>query len=179
MLSIATIHPPLFIKINSMKKALFIFGFLYSALASAQLKTTPVCPGFVVDILDGRIGDIDPRSTVGQVKAKFPCFTSAEPETDSARCGGGVFYKDKDIYFYTGRNYVEIGPAFKGKLSVPLMGAARGSFFKTLGHPMIKDVSWDAYQTSYGLLLLYFNKAGKVNKIRFSTETAGSIKLCE
>ncbi len=162
-----------------MKKALFIIGFLYPALAPAQLKTTPVCPEFAVDILDGRIGDIDPRSTLGQVKAKFPCFTSAVPETDSARCGGGVFYKDKDIYFYTGRNYVEIGPAFKGKLSVPLMGASRGSFFKILGNPMIKDVSWDAYQTAYGILLLYFSKTGKVNRIRFSTESAGAIRLCE
>ena len=39
------------------------------------------------------------------------------------KCGGGVFYKAQDIYFYTGRDYVEIGPKFKGKLSWPLMGA--------------------------------------------------------
>jgi hypothetical protein len=162
-----------------MKKAFLICAVLYSSLASAQLKPTSVCPEFVIDILDGRIGELDPRSTIGQIKAKYPCFTKLENESDSAWCGGGIFYKDRDLYFFTRRDYVEIGPAFKGKLTLPLMGAARGSFFKVLGNPMIKDTNWDAYQTAYGLLLLYFNKAGKVNKIRFSTEKAGSIQLCD
>lgn len=159
--------------------ALLLSGLLYSCLSLAQLKTTTVCPPFVVDILDGRINELDPRSTIGEIKSKFPCFTSAENETDSARCSGGVFYKSHDIYFYTARNYVEIGPAFKGKLSIPLMGAARGSLFKWLGHPYIKDVSWDVFQTSYGILLLYYNKANKINRIRFSTESTGSIRICE
>ena len=162
-----------------MKKALVFFAVLCSSLVNAQLKPTSVCPEFVVDILDGRIGELDPRSTIGQIKAKYPCYTKLEIESDSAWCGGGIFYKDRDLYFYTGRDYVEIGPAFKGKLTLPLMGAARGSFFKTLGNPMIKDTGWDAYQTAYGMLLLYFNKSNKVNKIRFSTEKAGSIRLCD
>ena len=162
-----------------MKKAFTIAAILIASVAAAQLKTTSICPEFYIDILDGRIGELDPRSTIGQIKSKFPCFTRIENESDSAWCGGGIFYKDRDFYFYTGRDYVEIGPAFKGKLSLPLMGAARGSFFKTLGNPMIKDLNWDAYQTAYGILLLYFNKSNKVNKIRFSTEKAGSIRLCE
>lgn len=162
-----------------MKKAFTIAAILIATVAAAQLKTSSICPEFYIDILDGRIGELDPRSTIGQIKSKYPCFTRIENESDSAWCGGGVFYKDRDIYFYTGRDYVEIGPAFKGKLSLPLMGAARGSFFKTLGNPMIKDLNWDAYQTAYGILLLYFNKSNKVNKIRFSTEKTGSIRLCE
>lgn len=162
-----------------MKKAIMIAAILIAAQASAQLKTTSICPEFYIDILDGRIGELDPRSTIEQIKAKYPCYTNLENESDIAPCGGGIFYKDRDIYFYTGRDYVEIGPAFKGKLSLPLMGAARGSFLKTLGNPMIKDLNWDAYQTAYGILLLYFNKSKKVNKIRFSTEKAGSIRLCE
>lgn len=162
-----------------MKMPFLLCGLLYSSIALAQLKTTPICPEFVVDILDGRIGELDPRSTFGQVKEKFPCFTSAEVEAASSRCGGGVFFKNKDIYFYTARNYIEIGPAFKGKLSIPLMGANRNNLFKWLGHPMIKDVNWDAFQTAYGILLLYYDKSGKINRIRFSTESAGTIKLCE
>ncbi|HEY6062769.1 MAG TPA: hypothetical protein VIV35_04115 [Chitinophagaceae bacterium] len=162
-----------------MKMPFLLCGLLYSSFVLAQLKTTPICPDFVVDILDGRIGELDPRSTIGQVKEKFPCFTSTEDESVSSRCGGGVFYKTKDIYFYTARNYIEIGPAFKGKLSIPLMGANRNNLFRWLGHPMIKDVSWDCFETSYGILLLYYDKANKVNRIRFSTESAGSIKLCE
>ncbi len=150
------------------------------AVASAQLKTTPKCPAIEINILDGIVnGNILPTSTVGFIKNALPCFTSFEEEGTTAKCGGGVFYKDKDVYFYTSRDYIEIGPEFKGKLSVPLMGALRSGLFKWLGSPQIKDVSWDAFQTSYGILILYYNKESKVNKIQFSTQSASSIKLCE
>jgi hypothetical protein len=143
------------------------------------LKTTPLCPTITVDILGGRVNELPVTSTVGQIKEKLPCFTSAEDESATAKCGGGVFYKDKDIYFYTARDYVEIGPNFKGKLSIPLMGAARTGLFKWLGLPSLKDVNWDAFQTSYGILIVYYNKAGKVNKIQFSILGTDTIKLCE
>ena len=147
---------------------------------SAQLKTTPKCPEFDIDILDGIVnGVILPKSTVGQIKLNFPCFSGFEEESTSAKCGGGVFYKDRDIYFYTSRDYIEIGPAFKGKLSIPLMGAPRNGLFKWLGQPQIKEAGWDAFQTSYGILILYYNKASKVNKIQFSTQSAATIQLCE
>jgi len=158
----------------------FLSSLVLCAVASAQLKTTVKCPDFNVDILDGIINkNILPTSTVGQIKLNLPCFTSFEEEGTSAKCGAGVFYKDQDIYFYTTRDYIEIGPAFKGTLSVPLMGAPRNGLFKWLGTPQIKDVSWDAFQTSYGVLILYYDTASKVNKIQFSTQSAGSIHLCE
>ncbi len=164
-----------------MKKIIVSLSTLFlCAAASAQLKTTPVCPAINIDILDGIVnGTIVPGSTVGQIKLKFPCFTSFEEEGTSAKCGAGVFYKDKDISFYTSRDYVEIGPAFKGKLSIPLMGAPRNDLFKLLGRPQIKDISWDAFQTAYGVLILYYNKAARVNKIQFSTRSANAIQLCE
>jgi hypothetical protein len=151
--------------------------FYYS---NAQLKTTKICATFSVDVLSGRVNNaVEANSTQGQVKQNLPCFTSEEPENKSSACGGGIFYNDKGIYFYTGRDYIEIRENFKGKLSIPLMGSARNSLFKTLGNPKIKDVSWDAYTTRYGILILYYNKANKVNKIQLSTMTAESINLCQ
>jgi len=162
------------------KTIVFLSALFLFFTASAQLKTTPICPVFDVDLLDGIINKaIVPASTVGQIKLKFPCFTSFEEESTPSKCGGNVFYKDKDIYFYTTRDYIEIGPAFKGKLSLPLMGAARNGLFKLLGKPQIKDVSWDAFQTAYGVLILYYSKASKVNKIQFSSRSASTIELCE
>ncbi|MGB8195211.1 MAG: hypothetical protein WCF67_24960 [Chitinophagaceae bacterium] len=113
------------------------------------------------------------------VRNKFPCFSQTEDESNSAKCGGGVFYKDKDISFYTARDYVEIGPKFKGKLSIPLFGTKRNSLFRTLGNPKLKDANWDAYQTNYGLLILYYDAAGKVKLVKFSTQSAETIQLCE
>ena len=158
----------------------FLSSLLLCAVASAQLKTTPKCPAIDIDILDGIVNKtILPNSTVGQIKLNLPCFTSFEEEGTSAKCGAGVFYKDKDVYFYTSRDYVEIGPAFKGTLSIPLMGAPRNGLFKWLGTPQIKDVKWDAFQTAYGILILYYDNAAKVNKIQFSTLSSNTIHLCE
>jgi hypothetical protein len=158
----------------------FLSSLTLCAVAPAQLKTTPVCPPVDIDILDGIVNKtLLPTSTVGQIKLNLPCFTSFEEEGTSAKCGAGVFYKDKDVYFYTSRDYIEIGPAFKGTLSIPLMGAPRNGLFKWLGPPQIKDVVWDAFQTAYGILILYYDKAGKVNKIQFSTLAANTIHLCE
>ena len=164
-----------------MKNIILIIATLFIYIAApAQLKTTDLCPVIKIDILEGKInGTILPNSTVGQIKLKLPCFTSFEEEGTTAKCGGGVFYKDKDIYFYTTRDYVEIGPAFKGALSIPLLGAPRQNLFKWLGAAQIKDVNWDAFQTAYGVLILYYNKSSRVNNIQFSSQKASSIQLCE
>ena len=163
-----------------MKNLLVLILFMATMpLVKAQLKTTTKCNNIVVDLLNGKVNDLLPDFTQGQIKLKLPCFTSEEPENSTSKCGGGIFYKDKDIYFFTGRDYVEIREKFKGKLSIPLLGASRNSLFRWLGNPKIKDVNWDAFQTAYGILILYYNKIGKVNKIQFSTKTTDTIQLCE
>ena len=73
----------------------------------------------------------------------------------------------------------QIGPNFKGKLSIPLMGGKRGSFYKWLGLPKLKDTNWDAYETQYGCLILYYDAQSKVRMIRFSSKTTDDINLCE
>jgi hypothetical protein len=161
-----------------MKKLSFVLGCLCLASVSmAQLKAKVVCPAFEVDILDGKVNGLKPNVVIGEIKNKFPCFTSVT--NDSAKCGEGVYYKDKGISFYTTRDYVEITEGFKGKLSVPLLGAPRNSLFKILGNAKIKDDTWEAYQTNYGTLVLHFNKANKVNLIQFSTYGADRLSLCE
>lgn len=164
-----------------MKKIFLIFISPAFMLATqAQLKTAaPVCPTFSIDILEGKINnDLSTKSTLGEVKTTFPCFTELVEEATGTKCMG-VFYKDKDIYFYSDRGYFEIREKFKGKLSLPLMGASRGSLFKWLGYPKMKDASWDAFQTKYGILIAYYNKGGKINKLQLSSRTTDTIKLCE
>lgn len=147
--------------------------------AGAQLKATPVCPVFKIDVLEGVINEkLDCNSTVGEVKKLFPCFTEEKEETNGATCGG-VFYKDKDISFYTERDYIEIGEKFKGQLTPALIGVSRNSLFTVLGNPQIKDATWDAFKTKFGLVIIYYNQANKINKVQISTKSAEAIKLCE
>lgn len=162
-----------------MKNLLLSILLLGSTLSSmAQLKVKPKCDDFYVDILSGTVNTMRPDYTMGQVKEKMPCFTSSEPEGSSG-CGGSISYKDRDVYFYTDRDYIEIKDKFKGKMSMPLFATLRKGVFKYLGRPMMKDDTWEAFETSYGLVILYYNKAGKVNMVRMTTKSAQTVKLCE
>lgn len=162
-----------------MKTRFLIVIFSISAyVANAQLNATPVCPTFTVDILAGSVNELVPKSAIVEVRTKFPCFSSII-EKDSVTICAGVFYPDKSINFYTGRQYIEIGEKFKGKLTPALLGASRTGLFGILGHPKLKDAAWDAFQMGYGTLILYYNAAGKINKIQMCSKGTDAIKLCQ
>ena len=163
-----------------MKNIVFLFFVIcFSSIAMAQLTTKSKCPTFVVDILNGNVNNVKPSFPIPEIKAKFPCFTSVEDEGTTSKCGSGVFFKDKDIYFYTQRAYIEIGEKFKGQLSIPLIGASRNALFKWLGNPKMKDDTWDAFLMSYGTLVLHYNAAGKVKFLQFSSRNTDELSLCE
>ena len=144
----------------------------------AQLTTTPVCPPFVVDIMGGNVSKMYPKSTTGEIQKAFPCFTDAvEKGTDSA-CAG-VFFKDQGLLFFTDRNYIEVNENYKGKMTPALMGTNRTALFSLLGYPKLKDPNWEAFQTEYGTLVLYFDKAGKINKLQISSKSTETLKLCK
>jgi hypothetical protein len=166
-----------------MKRILFIIlSMSCLSVAMGQLKAKVKCPDLYVDILNGTVNDIKPNYTPNEIKEKFPCFTSAEDESNEAKCGGGVYFKDKDIYFYTKRDYIEVGPKFTGKTSILLLGTKRNSLFKSLGNPKIKDDLWDAFETQYGTLVLHYDVAGPAGKVKFfqfSTLGTEALNLCE
>src|SRR5688500_8254804 len=117
-----------------MRVIVLFFMLCISAVSvSAQLKKSTKCADFEVDLLDGKVNGIKPDVIPERIKVLLPCFTSvATPDT--SKCGTIVSYKDKDLYFYTDRDYVQIGPNFKGKLSLPVFGAQRNSLFQYLGN---------------------------------------------
>ncbi len=164
----------------NMKKAFFLVaGIVCIQFTQAQLTATPACPVFSVDILDGIINEkLDCSSTIGEVKKIFPCFSDVVEETGGGGCGG-VFFKEPGISFITERDYIEINEKFKGKLSPALMGASRSSLFKLLGNPKLKDQDWEAYLTKYGLLVLYYDKTGKIIKLQITNKSPDSLKLCD
>jgi hypothetical protein len=166
-------------KLFFMKKTILLLLSLTTAIsfATAQLKAKASCGVFSVDILNGTVNNLRPDFNADQIKEQLPCSTS-EDQSDG-KCGRALFYKDRDINFYVQRQYVEIGPAFKGKLSIPIMGASRGNLFKWLGNPSIKDTDWDAFQMQYGTLVLHYTTAGKVRLIQFSTKPTETLNLCE
>lgn len=160
-----------------MKAFILIAALLLSCPTFAQLKVTAHCPVMDVDLLEGNVNKVYPRFTPGEIKAVFPCYTEEVKRTDSTACAG-IFIKDKGVYFYTDRNYIEIRDNYRGKMEPQLMGASRSGLFGILGNPKIKDAGWDAYQTKYGTLIVYYNKGGKINKLQMCSLGTDAIKLC-
>ena len=161
------------------KTPLLIFAVILTGqLATAQLKAKPVCPTFTVDIMDGSVNGLFPKSAIVEIQTTLPCFTGMFEKDSVSKCAG-VFYADRNINFYTGRRYIEIGEKFTGKLTPALMGVSRNSLFNLLGYPKLKDAGWDAFQMGYGALVLYYNAAGKINKIQISNKGIDVLKLCE
>lgn len=160
-----------------MKNLLLTVIFIVVAMNGfAQLQSTPVCPPFKVDVLGGTINKLSPRSTAGEVAKALPCFSEKLEPGDPAKCAG-VFYADQGVYFYTDRNYIEVRDSYKGAITIPF-GTPRASLFSMLGRPKLKDPSWEAYQTEYGTLVMYFDAAGKLNKIQMSSKSTETLKLC-
>jgi hypothetical protein len=173
---------PGFLKKVAKPVLFFILSMSFLSGAMGQLKSKVICPEFNIDILNGTVNEMKPNTGLAEIKAKFPCFSGTDDEGAASKCGGGVYYKDKDVYFYTKRDYIEIGPKFKGKLSIQLLGSKRGSMFNVLGNPKMKDDLWDAYQMQYGTLILHYDVAGAAGKVKFfqfSTEGTETIQLCE
>ncbi|HVS95258.1 MAG TPA: hypothetical protein VHE54_02200 [Puia sp.] len=168
-----------------MKRSLLVLILLagLATTGAAQLKAKAHCPDQItVDVLNGTVNGLKPSTTQNEIKEAFPCFTGAEDEGSSAKCGGGVYFKDKDLYFYTLRKYIEVGPKFTGRTSIKLLGAKRGSLFNQLGNPKVKDDLWDAYETQYGTLVLHYDVAGPNGKIKYfqmSTLPSEALNLCE
>ena len=164
-----------------MKTVICLFISLACLLHThAQLKVKAKCDEFNVDILGGTVNGMRPDYTFGQIKEKMPCFTGTVDEgTTGAKCGATISYTDKDVLFFTDKDYIEISEKFKGKMSMPLFTTMRKGVFKYLGRPSLKDENWEAFQTAYGNIILYYNKAGKVNKLQMTTKSTSTLQLCD
>lgn len=157
---------------------LLLTAIAVSQLSIAQLKSTPICNAFTVDILEGSVNKMYPESPWGEIMTKLPCYTDAIAEPSATGCAG-VFFKDKGITFYTYRDYIEIDASFKGTISIPLLGADRNSLFKYLGLPQVKDNAWESYQMRHGILVVFFDATGKINKLILSSKSAATLRVCD
>jgi hypothetical protein len=73
---------------------------------------------------------------------------------------------------------VVITEAFKGKFTVPLFGAKSDDLFVKFGNPKVKDANWEAYQMAFGIMIVYYNMKGTINKVILSTKGVDAIDLC-
>ncbi len=79
---------------------LLIAAFLISAnLLQAQLKVTVRCEPFFVDILNGKVNELNLVQALKKSRLSF-CFTKTDAESTSSPCGGGVYFADKTSFLF-------------------------------------------------------------------------------
>lgn len=163
-----------------MKKGILLLMLIaVKVAATAQLKVKPDCGVLTVDVYKGWINEVKPNADPEYMKTKLPCFTSFVKESNAVACGGGVYFDDKGIRFYTQRDYIVITDKFKGKFTAPVLGVKKAAMFAKYGNPKLKDANWEAYQMAYGIMVVYYNKAGVINKVIISTKSTEEIDVCD
>ena len=139
------------------------------------------CKKIQANLISGTVNGVKPTALMEAVKKKLPCFTGESEENDFANCGGGVFYLNDDIYFYTGRDYIEIREKFTGKTEPSLLGTYRDEVKSILG---VADKEIDGgrvliYKKTYGALRVVFNMDDKCVEIGIHAVAPADVQLCE
>jgi hypothetical protein len=139
------------------------------------------CDNIIADLVTGRVNGLKPTASMSSVKKKLPCFTGESTEGGNVNCGGGVFYLNNDIYFYTGRNYIELRDKFSGHTEPQLLGINRKDITTKLG---VADIEIDGgrvliFKKPYGSLRLLFNMDGRCIEIGIHSSSPEKVQLCE
>lgn len=70
----------------------------------------------ILDLKTGTLSGLSPNSSMEEIKKKFPCFTFAEETSEKINHGGGVFYVNHGMFFYTKEKFLELRGDFRGKV---------------------------------------------------------------
>ena len=141
------------------------------------------CPFITADLKKGTINNLTPLASQEKIKTELPCFTGESEEGVPMYCGGGVFFLKHEVYFYTGKDYIEIRKGFAGKLSIPVLGLSKNAAIAKLKMgKIIRTVEDEGdeyifFKTGYGCLFLKLVDA-KVVRIDISANKAADVELC-
>jgi hypothetical protein len=139
------------------------------------------CSKLHVDIKKGTLNGLAPTVTQEQVKKELPCSTASTEDGSASNCGGGVFYRDHNFYFYTGYNYINIRKGFAGTFTIDLFGKTLSQVTELLGKSAgsidDEENKYYFFKTSYGCICLKISE-GKVVEIFMYAKPAEEVDLC-
>ena len=80
------------------------------------------CDKLVFDLESATLNGLPPTATMADVKAQFPCSTGESSERSAFNYGGGVFFLKHGMFFYTGRDFIEVRRPFAGEVVPAVLG---------------------------------------------------------
>ena len=122
----------------------------------SYIKTQP----YYVDILKGTIDEIKPTATQDEIVAKFPNYSSIDEKIDVYyNDGGGVFYANEGMFFYTFKDYIRINEHFIGNVSLDLMSKGKDEIPAILNKLPVNiennfALTRQTFQMDYGYLVI-------------------------
>jgi hypothetical protein len=144
-----------------------------------------------LNLKKGHLNKIKPTASFAAVKEALPCFTGETEEGVDYNCGGGVFYLNHDMFFYTGRDYIEVRAGFGGKISEDLLAKTEEEILALKGQPDLIPVYEDKkgwgfevdkvylYKTRYGALQINFDpESGKSVKLSVHSNAPEEVIIC-
>jgi hypothetical protein len=105
---------------------------------------TPSCDDMSLDLIKGTITGVPVTATQDEVKAAFPCSTGESPDGELFNYGGGVFFLGHQLFFYTGRDFIQVRMGFVGAVVPPLLGAPPSA-----AEPELGDAVFDTGSAKY------------------------------
>ncbi len=129
-----------------------IIGFTNCLLSQDIIEEETPCDPLLLDLEKGTINDITGFATMDEVKTNFPCFTGETEEGSEFNCGGGVFFLNHDVYYYTWKDYITVRDEFWGECTPPVVGQEASAANEHLGEPTESFVYTDEFfgeETTY------------------------------
>jgi hypothetical protein len=157
-----------------MKKTIYSALFLALSIFSASAQEEKDKDLIKIDLDKGLVNGLKATTGLDTVKKMMPFFTSETAENPDYNCGGGVFYMHNDVYFYTGRDYVEIRTDFKGKLSHDILNRNIQEVTRLLGKPddQVKPGGDDE-----SIMVVYFNKPYGCLRLNYNISTGNVYEI--
>jgi len=173
-----------------MKKILIVLPLLFATAIGFSQTKTKKCDSLVLNLDKGTLNGLKPTATQQQIKAKLPCFTGVTKDGDAFNCGGGIFYLNHDVFFYTTLDIINVRDEFAGKMTwkgkpLNIWGSTIDEVESIFGaNPEISTESDDEenfhviYKMKWGSLRIEF-QGGEVAELIISLKKPALTKACE
>lgn len=114
-----------------------------------------------VSLKTGTVNDLTPKSSVRNIKKKLPMYTGCTEEKNFINYGGGVFFTDDDVYFYTYLDMINIRENYTGEIDVPVFHKNLSQIMEEFGNSYrkVNTKTFEElyeYKQPYGYLYFYF-----------------------
>lgn len=137
------------------------------------------CDELYLDLDRGRLNGIGPMATPEEVKHQLPCATAETEEGAEYHCGGGVFYSNLSVYFYTHANFYEIRSGYPGDADIDLLNKTREEVVAIIGKPSRTELlDTYYYDTNFGCISLHLYNS-RTDKIGVHAVKCAEVKRCK